>query len=79
MKEFKVPGDVQPTAVRGKWFEVKDLNHSAMNAPGLFHAQTLKVSFLHTNIEIWEICYIQLVVNNHGTKYLSLYTCIVLQ
>jgi hypothetical protein len=23
----------EPTAVRGKWFEVNDLNHSAMDAP----------------------------------------------
>jgi hypothetical protein len=33
MKESKVLSGFEPTAVRGKWFEVNDLNHSATDAP----------------------------------------------
>jgi hypothetical protein len=32
MKESKVPVGIRPTAVRGKWFEDHDLNHSATDA-----------------------------------------------
>jgi hypothetical protein len=35
MKESKVPG-FEPTAIRGKWFEVNDLNRSATDAPNSF-------------------------------------------
>jgi hypothetical protein len=33
MKESEVLWGFEPTAVRGKWFEVNDLNHSATDAP----------------------------------------------
>jgi hypothetical protein len=35
MKESKVPVEIEPTALRGKWFEVNDLNHSATDAEKL--------------------------------------------
>jgi hypothetical protein len=33
MKESKSLSGFEPTVVRGKWFEVNDLNHSATDAP----------------------------------------------
>jgi hypothetical protein len=34
MKDFKVPlSGFKPTAVRSKWFEVDDLNHTATDVP----------------------------------------------
>jgi hypothetical protein len=33
MKESKSLSGFEPTAVRGKWFEVNDINHSAIDAP----------------------------------------------
>jgi hypothetical protein len=29
MKEFKAMARIKPTAMRGKWFEINDLNHMA--------------------------------------------------
>jgi hypothetical protein len=36
MKDPKSLSEFEPTAVRGKWFEVNDINHSAMDAPNEF-------------------------------------------
>jgi hypothetical protein len=36
MKESKVLPGFEPTAVRGKWFEVNDLNYSATDAPYMY-------------------------------------------
>jgi hypothetical protein len=33
MKESEVPVSFQPTAVRGKWLKVKNLNNSARDSP----------------------------------------------
>jgi hypothetical protein len=36
MNESKVPVGIQPTAVRGKWFEVNKLyNESELHSPGI--------------------------------------------
>jgi hypothetical protein len=33
MKESKSLSGFEPTAVKGKWFEINDLDHSATDAP----------------------------------------------
>jgi hypothetical protein len=43
MKNSKSLSGFEPTVVRGKWFEVNDLNHSATDAPlGLFETMGRK-------------------------------------
>jgi hypothetical protein len=51
MKEFKVPVGIQTHMVKGKWFEVNDLNHSAMNVPVIDAIYVIYVKFL-TNLSL---------------------------
>jgi hypothetical protein len=54
MKESKPLLGFEPTAVRSKWFEVNNLNHSAMDAPSDFNNTTINRLYEYMPFKVLE-------------------------